>query len=288
MTAEPTIASEFAAMVEEIDRRLSLPKVERIWLPEMGDGPRRSREFGAVILADGSVGLMFVLLGDTLRQIRDRVATDGWEGTDPVALARGFADPDPATRALGLGAINAIGQHVIRASSFALDTETNSLGSFDPQPSDRFGMVGFFPPLVRRLREQNIDLTVIELKKELVQESPGFRVTLDPAALTQCNKILCTSTLLLNDSIDPILAHCGQADEVAIIGPSAGFLPDPLFARGVETVGGHQVVDVEGFIARCEGEEKWGSTSRKYCFHRSTYPGVRALLESVRPAGARR
>ena len=50
-----------------------------------------------------------------------------------------------------------------------MDTETNSLGSLDPQPGDHFGMVGFFPPLVRRLRAQNINLTVIELKEALVQ-----------------------------------------------------------------------------------------------------------------------
>jgi len=281
MPTETTIAQEYLAIVDEIDGRLRLPKVSQVWLPRLRDTARKSGEFGAVILADGSVGLMFVLLDDTLRAIGDRRSSADWVGMDPVELARGFREPDPAAKALGLGAINAIGQHVIKASGFEVDTETNSLGSFDPRPEDRFGMVGFFPPLVRRLREQNVDLTVIELKKELVQQSPGFRVTLDPEALGHCNKILCTSTMLLNDSIDSILRHCGHAEEVAIIGPGAGFLPDALFARGVDTVGGHQVVDVEGFIARCEGEKKWGGTSRKYCFHRRAYPGYEALLDNL-------
>jgi uncharacterized protein len=281
MAVRPTIADEFLSIVDDIDARISLPRVRQVWLPRLRDTPRKSGEFGAVILDDGSVGLMFVLLGDTLRAIRDRVSPDTAVGMDPVELAQAFKDPDPATKALGLGAINAIGQHLIRASGFEVDTETNSLGSLDPQPGDHFGMVGFFPPLVRRLRAQNIDLTVIELKEALVQQAPRFQVTLDPAALGGCNKILCTSTMLLNDSIDPILGYCGQADEVVIIGPGAGFLPDALFARGVDTVGGHQVVDMEGFIARIEGEEKWGSTSRKYCFHRRSYPGYGALLDTV-------
>jgi len=282
MTAATPIADEYLAIVEEIGRRLVLPAVAQVWLPQTRDIPDKSAEFGAVILADGSVGLVFVLLDDTLRELEDRLGTRTWAGMDPVELAQGFCGSDPAAKALGLGAINAIGQHVIRASGFALDTQSNSIAAFDPQPGDRMGMVGFFPPLVERLVSQNIDLTVIELKPELVRESPRFRVTLDPQALQQCNKILCTSTLLLNNSIDPILANCEHADQVAMIGPSAGFLPDALFARGFDTVGGHQVLDVEGFIARCEAEEKWGDTSRKYCIHRPSYPGYETLVEAAR------
>ena len=222
-------------------------------------------------------------------------------GLDPVRLARLFRDPfeakplagSPADaarddaaealarRTLGLGAANAIAQHVIRESGVALDTGTNSIASFEPGPADRVGMIGFFPPLVARLRKQGIDLTVIELKKELARQEPGLRVTLDPEALQGSTHILGTSTMLLNDSLDRMLAHCEQADQVAIIGPSAGFLPDPLFARGVHTVGGHQVVDPSGFFVRCEAGRKWGDTSRKYCFHRAGYPGLAAVLSAL-------
>jgi uncharacterized protein (DUF4213/DUF364 family) len=227
------------------------------------------------------VGLMFVLLEETLRTINESAHLESLAGGDAVELARGFGDSQPARKALGLGAINAIGQHVLRASGLPLDTATNSIASFDPQPDDRIGMIGFFPPLVERLRDSDIDLTVIELKPELVQREKRFRVTLDPTALAGCNKILGTSTMLLNDSVDRMLEYCAQADQVAIIGPSAGFLPDPLFARGVDTVGGNQVIDVDEFIARCEREEKWGPASRKYCLHRTDYPGFNAVLERI-------
>lgn len=282
MTATPTVTQDYLAIVDDLRRECALPKVKQVWLPPVRDTPEKSAEFGAVILADDSVGLMYMLLRDTLPEIRRRFSPDIWEGMNPVELAQGFGEPDPVHRVLGLGAINAIGQHVMRRCNVALDTQTNSIASFDPQPEDRMGMVGFFPPLVERLRNQNIDLTVIELKAELVQQAPRFRVTLDPGALVGCNKILCTSTLLLNDSIEPILKSCAHADQVAIIGPGAGFLPDPLFARGIHTVGGNQVLDVEGFIARCEAEEKWGPSTQKYCLHRHTYPGYRALLERLR------
>lgn len=279
MPETSNVAGEYLEIVDALSRSFALPPVQRIWLPPVREIPDKSTEFGAVILADGSVGLMFMQLGDTLPGLRQRQASHPFDSTDPVALAQGFAGADPLERVLGLGAANAIAQHVIRESGVALDTQTNSIASFDPGPDDRMGMVGFFPPLVRKLRARNIDLTVVELKPELVQESERFRVTLDPAALAGCNQILCTSTLLLNDSLDTILHHCRQAEQVAVIGPGAGFLPDPLFARGIHTVGGNQILDAAGFVDRCEAEQKWGEASRKYCFHRDDYPGYRALLQ---------
>lgn len=283
MPETSTVATEYLEIVHALSRAFDLPPVQRVWLPAVRDVPDKSGEFGAVILADGSVGLMFTLLGDTLPRLRQRYASHPFEGTDPVTLAQGFAETDPAQRVLGLGAANAIAQHVIRASGVALDTQTNSIASFEPGPTDRMGMVGFFPPLVQKLRARDIDLTVVELKPELVRESPRFRVTLDPAELAGCNLILCTSTLLLNDSVEAILDHCRQAEQVAVIGPSAGFLPDPLFARGIHTVGGNQILDADGFVARCEAGHKWGDTARKYCFHRDAYPGYRALLPGRAP-----
>lgn len=279
MTAASTIADELLDIVNQVAGCLSLPRVARVWLPRDLGNPRRSAEFGALVLEDGSVGLFYVLLEHTRTEIASLGSQGSWAGRNPADIARGFRSAEPAEKALGLGAVNAISQHTIRVSGLPIDTETSSMASFDPQPEDRIGMVGFFPPLVERLRSRNIDLTVIELKPSLVQEHERYRVTLDPTALRRCNKILCTSTILLNDSIDSLLAFCEQAEHVAIIGPSAGFLPDPLFARGIDTVGGHQVLDAEGFIARCEAEKKWGQTSRKYCIHRQSYPGFRELLE---------
>ena len=287
MTAAATIADDLLAIVDEIDKQLALPRVTQLWLPQSRDVPPKSAEFGALVLDDGSVGLLYVLLGDTLKRIGTLRSPADLVGANPAELAHGFRASESAEKALGLGAINAISQHLLRASGCALDTETNSMASFEPGPGDRIGMVGFFPRLVAKLRAQNVDLTVIELKPELVQDAPRFRVTLDPAALQHCTRILCTSTILLNDSLDPILAHCRQAAHVAIIGPSAGYLPDPLFARGVQTVGGHQVVDTEAFLAHCEAEEKWSGSSRKYCLHRQSYPGYHALLKSAEKAAVR-
>ncbi len=121
-------------------------------------------------------------------------------------------------------------------------------------------------------------LTVVELKSELVQEAPGLTVTLDPARLADCSKIVCTSTALLNDSLDALLAHGRGAREFVIIGPSAGCAPDPLFARGVTGIGGAWVADASSLLARAERGERWGDATRKFSLRRDAWPGLDEII----------
>ena len=149
------------------------------------------------------------------------------------------------------------------------------------EPGDRVGMIGFFPPLVPRVRALGLPLTVVELRAELVKEEPGLTVTLDPKRLAACNKIVSTSTVLLNDTLEEILSHCGHAEELALIGPSASCFPDPLFARGVTTLGGYWVLDPATFMRRAEALEPWGDAGKKSSVRRSAYPGTTALLREA-------
>jgi len=88
----------------------------------------------------------------------------------------------------------------------------------------------------------------LKKKEQLVQRYPNLPITLEPKELSTCNKILCTSTTILNNSLDEILAHCPPAAFVSIIGPTAGYFPDPLFARGVDVMGGRVVKNGELFL----------------------------------------
>lgn len=148
-------------------------------------------------------------------------------------------------------------------------------------PSDHVGMVGFFPSLVQRLRDRGIPLTVIEKKPELVQNDAQFRVTLDPSALAACTHVLCTASTLVNDTLDDILSHCQSAAHVAVIGPSAGCLPDPLFARGVDTIGSSVVTDLTALLDHIHRQQAWGDTVAKYNIRRTDYPGIAALQKQL-------
>jgi len=149
---------------------------------------------------------------------------------------------------------------------------------------DHVGMVGFFPPLVNKLRAANIPLTVIEKKTELLNNPDGVDVTLETSRLRDCNKVLCTAATLLNHSLDEVLGYCPASSIVAVIGPTAGCFPDPLFCRGVDVIGGSQVVHAENLVKRLERGEPWGDAVNKYTLVADRYPGNEALLANVSQA----
>jgi uncharacterized protein (DUF4213/DUF364 family) len=83
--------------------------------------------------------------------------------------------------------------------------------------------------------------------------------------------------MLLNDSLDAMLAAAPNATRFALIGPSAGLWPDALFERGVTLLGGTQVVDGVAFAEAMATGGSWSNSSRKFAIASSTWPGWRAL-----------
>lgn len=273
-------AQELLELVAQAAAALPLPAVAQALFPPDRGGTGMQGEFCALRLADGSVGTAFVLLGDTLARLQARPPGE-FVGMPAPAAARLFASDDLVERALGLAAINAVTQHVFGRAGYEPDLAADSIGSLGLARGDRVGMVGYFAPLVPRVRALGLPLTVVELRADLVKEEPGLSVTLDPERLSDCNKIVCTSSVLLNDTLEQILFHCRQAEQLALIGPSASCFPDPLFARGVTAMGGYWVLDAETFMRRAEALAPWGDAGKKSCVTRAGYPGTQALLHKA-------
>jgi uncharacterized protein (DUF4213/DUF364 family) len=194
-------------------------------------------------------------------------------------LARGYAGNDPAGKALGFAAINALSQQLFSRANWMPSPADDSLGEIQPKCGEQIGMIGLFQPLIARVKEAGARLTVLELRPELAGEHENYRVTLDPADLASCEKVVSTCTVMLNDTLDAMLAACRNARQLSIVGPTAGCIPDPLFALGVDSTGGRRVVDTEGFRDAFRKGERWGSFTSKYVIARRDYPGIDWLLE---------
>jgi uncharacterized protein (DUF4213/DUF364 family) len=279
MSAAPSVRRWLVEAAQRIDAALGPARIRRIVLPPLVERPGKEGEFCAVQLDDGSVGLAFTLLDGTLAALRARGQQ---AGRAAMELVQGFATGDAAARALGLATINALTRRLYDRAGFVPDDSIDSFGSLGLKPGDRLGMVGHFTPLIEQARALDIPVTVLELKAELVREEPGLIVTLDAKRLAGCNKIVSTSTLLLNDTFEAVAGCWRGAEAVAIVGSSAGCPPDPLFAAGVSAVGTAWVADAEAFLARCAAGEKWGGTSKKVTLTPQRYPGLDALLANIR------
>lgn len=270
------IAAELIAQIERIARLLPLAPVRALHLPPPGADGTREGEFCAVELEDGSIGLSFVLLGTALAELRahDRAVA----GTAAVELARAFGQRQSAHRTLGFAAINAITRCLFDRAEFRPPPARGSIADLDLGPGDHLGMIGLFPPLIERVLAAGARLTVLELRADLAGPREGWKVTLDPAALADCNKILCTSTVLLNDTLDDLLARCRHAERFALIGPGASCLPDALFARGVTSMGGTWIDDAERFKRALARGEPSLPFATKFSLRRDDYPGFEVLL----------
>jgi uncharacterized protein (DUF4213/DUF364 family) len=273
-----TVAAEILEQIERLAQASPLPAVKALHLPPPSSDGTREGEFCAVELDDGSLGLSFVLLGATLREMRglDRAK---WPGMPATALAREFARPTVFERTLGLAAVNAITRWLFDRARFRPPAASGSIGDLGLQATDHLGMIGLFPPLVPRVLATGARLTVLELRAELAGPRERFQVTLDPAALAGCNKILSTSTVLLNDTLDGMLARCRHAERFALIGPGASCLPDALFARGVTSMGGVWIDDAEAFTRALAQGEPSMPFATKFALRREDYPGFQTLLE---------
>jgi uncharacterized protein (DUF4213/DUF364 family) len=273
----PPITEEYVRLAERIAQRLGRPRVRALHLPSPRAAPKDA-EFCALELEDGSVGFSFVRLGTEEASLRLRHGADACAGMEAAALARGYAGTDPAATALGFAAINALSQHLFARAGWVPPAADDSLGDLAPAPGEHVGMIGLFRPLIGSVSAAGARLTVLELRPELAGEHENYRVTLDAADLAGCDKVVSTCTVMLNDTLDAVLAACRNARYIAIVGPTAGCVPDPLFARGVDAIGGRRVVDARAFLDAFRNGEKWGAFAAKYVIARQAYPGVDGLM----------
>ena len=267
----PTLA---AAVLHHLATALghgTVPRVRALHLPPTPWNGSKDGEFGALELDDGSLGLSYVLLDNALAEL-SRAGAPGLVGANALDVAQAWVDGLGSTRTLGFAAVNALSRHAPNRRGPVPPAATDSIAGLNPQAGEHIGMVGFFPPLVKQVTAHGARLTVLELKAELAGTHPGFEVTLDPAALRHCDKVLCTSTALLNHTLPEVLAHCTQARQVALIGPGAGGLPDVLFAHGITTLAGSWIVDGPAFTLALRSGATWGVHARKFTLSRADWP----------------
>ncbi|MBM9513096.1 DUF364 domain-containing protein [Desulfogranum marinum] len=140
----------------------------------------------------------------------------------------------PLSKTIGLATANALTADI--PSPETVSDEILEL--IDIQPSEHVAMVGFFGPLVPRLRQTGCRLDVQELKND----KPG---TISPDAgrssLAACDVALITATSIVTDTIDEVLADLGNARAAVVLGPSSFMHPEVFFGTPVTHIAGARV-----------------------------------------------
>jgi len=266
------IMTEFRDMALTLAKNYKVPVISDIVFPPFDKkGMAKSYDFMAMVLEDNAGGVSYVLNSNEHAAECSSLKSSHFIGQSPEKFASRFGLSNPIDDMVGLAAINAICQHVMRRVPERMDFVTDSMGLMNIQEGEKVGMVGFFRPLLKHVKRAKGKLVIIEKKSELAEMNPEHNITLDSAALEGCTKILITSTTILNDTIDEILSHCSHADYITVLGPTAGYFPDPLFKRGIHSVGGRYIKDGRQLIRAISEGKRWGDATEKLCFQKNNY-----------------
>ena len=150
----------------------------------------------------------------------------------------------------GLAAINALAELSFDRGwpGARVVADADALDLLGVRPEDTVTLVGAFPFFIRRLQGKVARLYVTERNPQAYSGYPLTPAERQEEALSASDVVVITAAALGNHTLDGILALCGRARSIALVGPTTPLCPGPLFERGVTVVGGTHVVDGDALL----------------------------------------
>ncbi|NVM03134.1 MAG: DUF364 domain-containing protein [Candidatus Helarchaeota archaeon] len=262
----PKILNELLKLIRDNYDRSPPPKVKQVILGLI---------YSCVRLINDQIGLSHSLVNF---YSKDCFLTNKWGDLSSYTLPKlvDFSESDIIIdRVLGISAINAYSQHIFEENSFGFNFENDVLDKLQIKKSDKVGMVGLFRPMVPKIVTKVKSLIIVEKDPEKLGKFQGVDITSDSSVLENVDVAIITGTTLINNTIDGILKLVDEA-RTAMIGPTMGMLPDPLFKAGVDIVGGMKFFDVDKVIKTItegQGTKRFKKFAKKYIIEEKNYTG---------------
>ncbi len=155
----------------------------------------------------------------------------------------------PFAGLIRLATMNALSASLFDTGRYRLDDGDDLSAMKTMFQGRRVCMVGAIIPLLKRLRQlQPASVTIIDHKKETRAEAAaGYGTFVSPEqtaeTLASCETAVFTGATIANGSIQGLLDLLAPDAAIAVVGPTAGFIPEPLFRRNVALVGTAMVTD---------------------------------------------
>ena len=192
--------------------------------------------YTCVELSDGSVGLAWTP-GDRAASCTHLKGAGGLIGLPAGNLLAWLTGPDHLARAIGLAVFNAINMNTERA--FAEEEALDLLGI---TASDHVVMVGHFAPVIPKIKATGCHLDVVELDGG----KPGIIGAIEGnQALERCDVAIITSTSIINDTIDGLLAKLTRNRSAVMLGPSTPLCRQAFLGTRISQLTGVRVLDAE-------------------------------------------
>lgn len=218
--------------------------------------------YSAVLLDDGGCGVAGTVAEGSGTGCTRLAEAGELIGRNALDLARLATGPDPVASTVGMAAINAVVNRGGEAGPDLLDLL--------PVDGAQVGMIGFFGPYVKALRERARELHVFERKPGVAGVLPDWAAE---RILPDCDVVIITSLTLVNKTLDHLL-ELAQG-EVAVLGPTTP-MSSVLASFGVSHLLGAVVENARGVL---EVVSQAGGTRRLWKSARKVYRDLRKTAE---------
>lgn len=254
--------------INDTIRDLLMPETEGVRVEDV----RIGLGYTAVRLEDGGTGVALTFLPEAKKGCTVFSGLDPLAGKEAPELLAFLTSRDPVEAAVGLATANAVVNRR-RQEMF----EGDILDSLTLYPDDHVGMVGFFAPVLPRLKKITASVSVFERipqkQGDLIPAREAYRL------LPRCQVALITSTTLLNHTVDGLLEAATACREVILLGASTPLIPHGFAGTPVTGLSGvivNRPLDILRIVSEGRGMRYFKGSIKK----------VNIRLQDARPAGA--
>jgi len=194
--------------------------------------------YTGIITSDGEAGIAYTWTGPGHQCVGPEEYKNP-EGDLDLPVLGGIKSPSPLKRSMALALINALNAGELGAMSADPDN-TVLFREMGIQKGDRIAMVGYFPPLAKRIETLGAELEILDQGKGIGHKQKFYKNLNDWA-----EALILTSSSLLNHSTEEILKETGPLVKAALVGPSTPMVPEAFRHLPVHLLAGSAIEDRE-------------------------------------------
>jgi uncharacterized protein (DUF4213/DUF364 family) len=182
--------------------------------------------------------------------------------------------PPSLERIIGIATLNAASQHILAVKNPYKEFDGDLADFLKIEQDTKILFIGFMKPMVRKILNKTKFITIIDNNPLINSSYQNIPILNDIDDLKESDLLVdilfCTGTSLINSTLKRILSvFRKKAKCIVLIGPTISFLPDILFDKGVDIVGGMTITDSESTVRVLQeggGTKFFKKFGRKYNF----------------------
>jgi len=197
--------------------------------------------YTAVVTSDGGIGIAYTYFEDKKSCMLLNEAVD-YEGRQASELLEKIKSDHPIDRSMALALVNALNyQHALKLP----EDEKNKImfEQFNITNGTKVAMVGYFGPLIKRFEQRQAVLDILDQSRGLGRMADFYKNLKNWADV-----LFLTSTSILNNSTEEILANVHPKVKTLMLGPSTPMVAEAFDHLPVHMLAGTVPLDKENII----------------------------------------